>query len=289
MPKAPHFDELTRLLALEAEAEARQLAQQAQRASGAAAERSGKCLLKLVIRDEQPAFGGRVLVTLGRRDQSQALPWNRFGVGTPVFLAEENAAGENGCRGVVSRRDPSTIDVVLADSPEPEHDRPTFRLAVASDEIARQRQVSSLRRAGAAQSGRLAQLRDVLLAQRPHRWREQVPITPLDASLNASQVQAVEFALAAQDVAIIHGPPGTGKTTTVVELIRQAVARGEKVLACAPSNLAVDNLLERLLAVGENPVRLGHPARVSEPLREHTLDELAGRHPDAKQARKFYK
>ena len=84
---------------------------------------------------------------------------------------------------------------------------------------------------------------------------------PLNEDLNAPQQEAVAFALAAGDVAIIHGPPGTGKTTTVVELIRQAVARGEKVLACAASNMAVDNLLERLVAVGERAIRLGHPAR----------------------------
>ena len=57
--------------------------------SGAAAERSGNCLLKLAIRDEQPAFGGRVIVTLAKRDQTQSLPWNRLGVGTPVLLTEE--------------------------------------------------------------------------------------------------------------------------------------------------------------------------------------------------------
>ena len=87
-------------------------------------------------------------------------------------------------------------------------------------------------------------------------------------------------------MAIIHGPPGTGKTTTVVELIRQGVARGETVLACAPSNHAVDNLLEKLLAVGELPVRLGHPARVGARAASAALDILAEKHPDARQARK---
>src|SRR5262249_50057343 len=72
-------------------------------------------------------------------------------------------------------------------------------------------------------------------------------------------------------------------------LIRQAVARGDKVLACAPSNLAVDNLLEKLLAAGERPVRLGHPARVMPELRERALDILVEKHPDARQARKVAK
>jgi ATP-dependent RNA/DNA helicase IGHMBP2 len=107
------------------------------------------------------------------------------------------------------------------------------------------------------------------------------------AGLNPSQQAAVAFALAAADVACIHGPPGTGKTTAVVELIRLAVARGETVLACAPSNAAVDNLLDKLLAAGLEPVRLGHPARVSEALRGRALDLLAEAHPDARRAKKF--
>jgi predicted DNA helicase len=105
--------------------------------------------------------------------------------------------------------------------------------------------------------------------------------------LNATQHAAVRLALAAEDLAIIHGPPGTGKTTTVVELIRQLVARGETVLACAPSNLAVDNLLERLVAAGEKALRVGHPARVLPGLREHTLDYLVENHPEMRQVDKL--
>jgi predicted DNA helicase len=107
--------------------------------------------------------------------------------------------------------------------------------------------------------------------------------------LNETQQAAVRFALAAQDAALIHGPPGTGKTTAVVEVIRRAVHRGQKVLACAPSNLAVDNIFERLLAAGERAVRLGHPARVLPELRSHTLDLLVDQHPDVRLARKLVK
>ena len=80
---------------------------------------------------------------------------------------------------------------------------------------------------------------------------------------------------------MIHGPPGTGKTTTVVALICECVADGDNVLACAPSNTAVDNLLERLIGEGVNAVRLGHPARVTESLRQHSLDGLAEHHENA--------
>src|SRR4029079_2624821 len=96
----------------------------------------------------------------------------------------------------------------------------------------------------------------------------------VEPALNASQREAIEFALSAEDIAIIHGPPGTGKTTSVAAFIAQAVQRGGNMLACAPSNTAVDNLLERLVARGQQVVRLGHPARVKEDLRRHTLDAL---------------
>jgi ATP-dependent RNA/DNA helicase IGHMBP2 len=289
MPNHGHFERLAKLLELEAAAEAEQLALQALKRTGAAAERSGNCLVKLAIRDEQPAFGGRVIATLAKRDQTQSLPWNRLGVGTPVLLTEESVTGQRGWRGIVCRRDPGSLDVALAASPEPEQERPTFRLDVASDEISRQRMVAALTQARTAERGRLPQLRDALLGNRQLKSDERQPITPLDADLNASQREAIEFALSAADVAIIHGPPGTGKTTTVIELIRQAVARGEKVLACAPSNLAVDNLLERLVRAGEKAIRLGHPARVLKELHEHTLDLLVDAHPDVAVARRLIK
>jgi ATP-dependent RNA/DNA helicase IGHMBP2 len=287
MAKSRHFEDLARLLELEGAAEAQQLADQARRQTGPQAERSGNCLIKLVIRDERPAFGGRVMATLAKRDQTLPLPWNRLGVGTPVLLVEENVPQPQGLRGIVSRRDASSLDVVLPQSPETEQERPTFRLDLASDEISRQRQRSALQQAQGAERGRLAQLRDVLLGILPPRFDERTPLAPLDQQLNPSQAEAIELALSAKDVAIIHGPPGTGKTRTVVELIRQAIARGEKVLACAPSNLAVDNLLERLVGAGENAVRLGHPARVLPELQEHTLDLLVDAHPDVLLARRL--
>jgi superfamily I DNA and/or RNA helicase len=140
-----------------------------------------------------------------------------------------------------------------------------------------------------ARRDRLAELRAVLLGEAAPSFAPPPDLAPLDATLNDSQREAVRLALSARDLAVIHGPPGTGKTTTVVELIRQAVRRGDKVLVCAPSNLAVDNLLERLIAHGDRAVRLGHPARVLPQLREHTLDLLAEDHPDVRLARKFFK
>eukprot|EP00899_Mesostigma_viride_P028330 jgi/Mesvir1/8682/Mv26108-RA.1 len=92
--------------------------------------------------------------------------------------------------------------------------------------------------------------------------------------LDASQKRAVARALASRDVALLHGPPGTGKTTAVVELILQEVKRGTRVLACAASNIAVDNMVERLAAHKCNAVRLGHPARLLPSVLDRSLDAL---------------
>jgi superfamily I DNA and/or RNA helicase len=118
-------------------------------------------------------------------------------------------------------------------------------------------------------------LRDVLFGKRTARSGPLPHVRFRNKGLNEFQKEAVRSALASEDVSLIHGPPGTGKTTTLVELIYQAVARGDSVLASAPSNVAVDNILDKLIDTGLNVVRIGHPARVPEHLRPYTLDVIA--------------
>lgn len=94
----------------------------------------------------------------------------------------------------------------------------------------------------------------------------------IDQSLNESQVKAVKLALEADTIALIHGPPGTGKSYTLIEIIRQFVNQGKRILVCGASNLAVDNILERLIPFKLPLTRLGHPARVLKNVHTSTLE-----------------
>ncbi|HMY52215.1 MAG TPA: hypothetical protein PK671_04655, partial [Candidatus Obscuribacter sp.] len=156
---------------LASRAEAEQTLARARRYSGAEAERTGNTLVGLVVRDESAGLGGRTLITFAKRDQSQSLPWTRLGVGSPVMISEENVREPDGRRGVVSFRDAVQIQVATDELPEPQGDRPTYRIDLSLDEIARQRQRGALDQARRAGGDRLAKLRDVLLGQREPQFR----------------------------------------------------------------------------------------------------------------------
>ena len=112
-------------------------------------------------------------------------------------------------------------------------------------------------------------LRNIALGLEPPKELQKIAITPR-TKLNSTQQEAVEKALGSE-VFLIHGPPGTGKTSTLIELILQEVARGNKVLATADSNTAVDNMLQRLAQYELSLVRIGHPARILYELEEFSI------------------
>lgn len=279
----PHFAQLRRWLALEAQAEQ----QQAQTDAQAQSEHS---ITRLVIRAEDVGLGGRILLQLAPRNEQAQLPFSRLSTGSPIMITEEGERQPQSWRGVISRMSGKSCQIALNQSPE--SDAKSFRITLASDEISRQRMERALTRVETARGNRTAVLRQIILGEQPASFDNGRIPTNTDAyisHLNPSQQAAVRHALAAEDVAIIHGPPGTGKTTTIAALIQTAVARGDRVLACAPSNLAVDNLAEQLAAAGVRLVRLGHPARILPELQAHTLDALVQRQESYRQAKNLRK
>lgn len=136
-----------------------------------------------------------------------------------------------------------------------------------------------------AKGDRLAELRDILTGRKkPADIFETTPVQL--PGLNDSQNAAVTAVLANRDVTVIHGPPGTGKTTTLVAAIAQMVQKENTVLVSAPSNTAADLLTERLAAAGVQVVRVGNVSRVDESVMQHTLDSIIARHPESKNIKK---
>jgi len=132
---------------------------------------------------------------------------------------------------------------------------------------------------------RLAELRDIFTGKK--KAAEVFETAPVALpGLNDSQNAAVTAILANRDVTIIHGPPGTGKTTTLVAAIAQLVQKESTVLVTAPSNTAADLLTERLASAGVQVVRVGNISRVDESVMMHTLDSILARHPESKNIKK---
>lgn len=124
-----------------------------------------------------------------------------------------------------------------------------------------------------AKGNRLAELRDTLLGTQKPGFRELYPVR--FPWLNSTQETAVNKVLCTRDVAIVHGPPGTGKTTTLVEAIYETLHREPQVLVCAQSNTAVDWICEKLVDRGVPVLRIGNPTRVNDKMLSFTYERQA--------------
>lgn len=146
------------------------------------------------------------------------------------------------------------------------------------DETSYRLMFEALDRVIRARSGRLADLRDIFYTKAPaSRYTFDAMRFPW---LNASQEKAVNEVLWVKDVAVVHGPPGTGKTTTLVEAIFETLRRESQVLVCAQSNMAVDWISEKLVDRGINVLRIGNPTRVNDKMLSFTYERRFEAHPD---------
>ncbi|MCK5940550.1 MAG: AAA family ATPase, partial [Planctomycetes bacterium] len=266
-----------RLLQLERDAEIAENERLLRTRSDAELVARGATLLRLEVADLEPGFGGRLHAVL-RPSRGGDLPAHRFGPGDVVAARKDRDDPATGAVVVRARRDHLVI-ALDGDDDLP----PVVRLDKVATDVTFRRLDAALAQLARDAKGDRARFLDVMFGEREQPEAAPAPIASwFDPGLDDSQRRAVALALAAPMVARIHGPPGTGKTTALVEFCRQAVAAGERLLACAPSNVAVDNLAERLTAAGVKVVRLGHPARVQAAVRDVSLAQLVADSPDQK-------
>lgn len=146
------------------------------------------------------------------------------------------------------------------------------------DETSYRLMFEALKQVISARNNRLAELRDIFHGSRPLSVFSFQPVR--FPWLNRTQEDAVNKVLHAKDVAIVHGPPGTGKTTTLVEAIYETLHRENQVLVCAQSNMAVDWISEKLVNRGVSVLRIGNPSRVNDKMLSFTYERRFESHPD---------
>ncbi|GBG66020.1 hypothetical protein CBR_g55000 [Chara braunii] len=229
------------------------------------AQKRGRTLLNLKCVDATSGLLGKTLLVL-EPSKGGIFPPHKFGSHDVVALKANRAEASTAAlgEGVVYRVKDNAITVAMDDVPEEGLDAP-LRMEKLANEVTYRRLKDTLTELHkGVRKGPATELVPVLFGDKyPTFAKKPITFTPFNQLLDQSQQAAVAKALAAKDVMLLHGPPGTGKTTAVVEVITQEVKRGSKVLACAASNIAVDNLVERLVQNRVKVVRMGHPARLT--------------------------
>lgn len=207
---------------------------------------------------------------------------HNFEYGRPVSLftlrEAADARPQHHIAGTVSYVDGDRMIVIVPDSADLSRLEDNFAGVMLSfDETTYRAMTDALDRLAKAK-GRLGELRDLVYS---YRRAGELTFAPLRFPyLNDMQQQAVNKVLVAKDVAVVHGPPGTGKTTTLVEAIYETLHRESQVLVCAQSNMAVDWISERLTDRGLSVLRLGNPSRVNDKMLASTYERRFEAHPD---------
>ncbi len=285
MKDVEHFDALLRLLELERVEERRRLADQKATLTLSEQESQGLVLLDLVSGDWRVGLGGRTLFSFARDDR-RMLP-ARWSPGALVTVAPRKAELDAPPGAVVVRATSTQLELAF-DRPPPDFVlEGRLRVDLLADDVTFERTRGFVRTVQGFEKGAVRRRREVLLGRDPPRFEADAKFEPT-RPLNPEQREAVALALAAEDFALVHGPPGTGKSHVLAEVAVHSVRRGERVLCVAASNAAVDHLLELCLESGLDALRVGHPARVAERLTEHVLDVKAEAHPDRQAARAMF-
>ncbi|CAL5401983.1 unnamed protein product [Camellia sinensis] len=256
-----------------------------------AAQKKGSSILNLKCVDAQTGLMGKSLLEF-QSTKGDVLPAHKFGIHDVVVLKPNKAdlGSPPLGQGVVYRLKDSSITVAFDDIPEEGLNSP-LRLEKGANEVTYRRMKDTLiQLSKGVLRGPAADLVPVLFGERPPTVsKKDVTFSLFNTNLDHSQSSCLHFrtlkqflfcfkkdaiskALSSKNIFLLHGPPGTGKTTTVVEIILQEVKRGSKILACAASNIAVDNIVERLVPYRVKLVRVGHPARLLPQVLDSALD-----------------
>ncbi len=199
-----------------------------------------------------------------------------------------HSEGSNQAHGVINYIKKDILVITMNDDELPDWmTENRIGVQLMFDEGSYKEMFNALKRVRKAENSRLAELREILLGYQKPEFHQ---IKPLEIpGINSSQNSALNKIIQAKDIALIHGPPGTGKTTTLVEAIYQTLKKETQVLVCAQSNAAVDLLTEKLSDRGLATMRLGHPARVTEKLSHLTLDARIAEHESYREIKKLRK
>lgn len=250
---------------------------------------NGLAWYPIAIRDTEMSRADYLTVEVERTSNQDLIHQFRFGMSAAIFSNHDPK--NDRVEGIVSYQSGDRMKITLRTDELPEWSRDgKLGVDVVFDENSYREMENALKAADAlVEKSNEGHLVKILTGERKPHFLIGKHVYPYPG-LNTVQQEAVTKILAADDLAIVHGPPGTGKTTTLVQAIIAMIKEdGQQVLVAAPSNTAVDLLSEKLSMAGLEVIRVGNPARVSERLMSLTLDSKVSAHPGMKEIKRLKK